>query len=50
MMIGKRLRFDTAHATEFVDITDRLRAEVRQARMRMGRLRTPPAAAGSAPR
>jgi secondary thiamine-phosphate synthase enzyme len=37
-MIGKRLRFETMHATEFVDITDRLRAEVRQAGMRMGRL------------
>jgi secondary thiamine-phosphate synthase enzyme len=37
-MIGKRLRFDTAQATEFVDITDRLREEVRRAGMRMGRL------------
>jgi secondary thiamine-phosphate synthase enzyme len=37
-MIGKRLRFATTHATEFVDITDRLREEVRQAGMRMGRL------------
>jgi len=37
-MIGKRVRFETKHATEFVDITDRLRAEVRQAGMRMGRL------------
>ncbi len=37
-MIGKRLRFETTHATEFVDISDRLRAEVRQAGMRMGRL------------
>jgi secondary thiamine-phosphate synthase enzyme len=37
-MIGKRLRFETRHATEFVDITDRLREEVRQAGMRMGRL------------
>jgi secondary thiamine-phosphate synthase enzyme len=38
MMIGKRIRFETRHATEFVDITDRLRDEVRQAGMRMGRL------------
>jgi secondary thiamine-phosphate synthase enzyme len=38
MMIGKRIRFETRHATEFVDITDRLRAEVQQAGMRMGRL------------
>jgi len=37
-MIGKRVRFETKHATEFVDITERLRAEVRQAGMRMGRL------------
>jgi octaprenyl-diphosphate synthase len=37
-MIGKRLRFETAQATEFVDITDRLREEVRRAGMRMGRL------------
>ena len=37
-MIGKRLRFETARATEFVDITDRLRDEVRRAGMRMGRL------------
>ena len=37
-MIGKRLRFETAKATEFVDITDRLREEVRRAGMRMGRL------------
>ena len=38
MMIGKRLRFETSRATEFVDITNRLREEVRQAGMRMGRL------------
>ena len=37
-MIAKRIRFETTHATEFVDITDRLRQEVRQAGMRMGRL------------
>ena len=37
-MVGTRLRFETTHTTEFVDITDRLRAEVRRAGMRMGRL------------
>ncbi|MHB8588958.1 MAG: secondary thiamine-phosphate synthase enzyme YjbQ [Candidatus Dormibacteraceae bacterium] len=37
-MIGKRVRFETSHATEFVDITGRLRAEVRRSGMRMGRL------------
>ena len=37
-MIGRRLRFETTQATEFVDITDRLREEVRRAGMRMGRL------------
>jgi secondary thiamine-phosphate synthase enzyme len=37
-MIGKRLLFDTSQPTQFVDITDRLREEVRRAGMRMGRL------------
>jgi secondary thiamine-phosphate synthase enzyme len=37
-MIGQRLRFETKHATEFLDITDRLRDEVRLAGMRMGRV------------
>jgi secondary thiamine-phosphate synthase enzyme len=37
-MVGKRLRFETTQPTEFVDITNRLREEVRQAGMRMGRL------------
>ena len=37
-MIAKRLRFETKHATEFVDITDRLREEVRGAGMGMGRV------------
>ena len=37
-MIGKRLRFETSRATEFVDITDLLRHEIRRAGMRMGRL------------
>ena len=38
MMVGKRLRFQTTHPTEFVDITDRLREEVRETGIRMGRL------------
>jgi secondary thiamine-phosphate synthase enzyme len=38
MMIGKRIRFETRRATEFVDITDRLREEVRQAGISTGRL------------
>jgi secondary thiamine-phosphate synthase enzyme len=37
-MLGKRLRFETKHATEFVDITELLRQEVLRAGMRMGRL------------
>jgi octaprenyl-diphosphate synthase len=37
-MIGRRLRFETSRATEFLDITDLLRQEVRRAGMRMGRL------------
>lgn len=37
-MIGKRLRFETSHTTEFVDITELLRQEVRRTGMRMGRL------------
>jgi octaprenyl-diphosphate synthase len=37
-MIAKRLRFESEHATEFVDITDRLRQEVLRSGMRMGRL------------
>jgi octaprenyl-diphosphate synthase len=37
-MIGNRLRFETSRATEFVDITELLRQEVRRAGMRMGRL------------
>ena len=37
-MIGKRVRFETRQATEFVDITGRLRDEVRRSGMRMGRL------------
>jgi secondary thiamine-phosphate synthase enzyme len=37
-MIGRRLRFETSRATEFLDITDLLRREVRRAGMRMGRL------------
>ncbi len=37
-MISKRLLFESEHATEFVDITDRLRQEVQRSGMRMGRL------------
>jgi octaprenyl-diphosphate synthase len=37
-MIGQRLSFETKHATEFFDLTDRLREEVRRAGLRMGRL------------
>ena len=37
-MIGSRLQFETKHATEFVDMTDRLREEVRRSGLRMGRL------------
>ena len=37
-MVGKRLRFETLHPTEFVDITDRLRAEVRRAGLQIGRV------------
>ncbi len=37
-MIGLRLRFETKHATEFVDITDRLREQVRRSGLRMGRV------------
>jgi len=35
---GRRLRFDTTRATEFVDITDRLREEVRKSGLREGRI------------
>ena len=37
-MVGKRLRFESRHPTEFVDITDRLRDEVQRAGLRMGRV------------
>jgi octaprenyl-diphosphate synthase len=37
-MIGKRVRFETTHPTEFVDVTDRLRDEVRRSGLRMGRI------------
>ena len=38
MMVGARLRFKTSHPTQFVDITERLRQEVRKAGLRMGRV------------
>jgi octaprenyl-diphosphate synthase len=37
-MIGKRLRFETSRPTEFVDITELLRHEVRRTGMQAGRL------------
>ena len=37
-MVGKRLHFETHRATEFVDITDRLRDEVRRSGLEIGRL------------
>src|SRR6202165_3429446 len=37
-MIGRRLRYETTQATEFVDITDRLREEVHRAGLKIGRL------------
>ncbi len=37
-MISGRLRFETSHATEFVDLTKRLRDEVRKSGLRTGRI------------
>jgi secondary thiamine-phosphate synthase enzyme len=37
-MIATRLDFETRHATQFVDITERLREEVRKGGLRMGRI------------
>lgn len=37
-MISKRLRFKTSSATQFVDITERLRDEVRRSGLRVGRI------------
>lgn len=37
-MSGKRIEFDTAQPTQFVDITDRIRDEVRRAGLREGRV------------
>jgi thiamine phosphate synthase YjbQ (UPF0047 family) len=37
-VIAKRLHFETTHATEFVDVTARLRDEVRRAGLRFGRV------------
>jgi octaprenyl-diphosphate synthase len=37
-MTGKRLRFETSRSTEFVDITDRLRDEVRRSGLTIGRV------------
>jgi secondary thiamine-phosphate synthase enzyme len=37
-VIGARMRFETKHATQFVDLTDRLRTEIRHAGLRTGRV------------
>ena len=37
-MIAKRLRFNTTGSTQFIDITERLREEVRASGLRIGRL------------
>jgi secondary thiamine-phosphate synthase enzyme len=37
-MIGARMRFETKHATQFVDLTDRLRTEIRDSGLRTGRV------------
>lgn len=37
-MIASRLHFESKQATEFVDITDRIRSEIHQAGLRMGRV------------
>ena len=37
-MIATRLRFETAHATQFVDVTKQLRDEVRRSGLRTGRI------------
>src|SRR5438128_8784373 len=37
-MIAQRLRFKTSSPTQFVDITEQLRQEVRQSGLRMGRI------------
>jgi octaprenyl-diphosphate synthase len=37
-MTGKRIRFETRQATQFIDITDRLREEVQRAGLRDGRI------------
>ncbi len=37
-MIAKRLRFETSHSTQFVDITEQLRDEVRRSGLLIGRV------------
>ncbi len=37
-MIAKRLRFETSHPTQFVDLTEQLRDEVRRSRLLTGRI------------
>lgn len=37
-MITQRIRFETAHSTQFVDVTDRIREEVKRTGLRDGRV------------
>ena len=37
-MIAQRLRFESTHPTEFIDLTDRIRAEVRRSGLTTGRV------------
>jgi secondary thiamine-phosphate synthase enzyme len=37
-VIASRLHFESKHPTEFVDITDRIRSEIRKSGLRMGRV------------
>ncbi len=37
-MIAQRLRFESTHPTEFIDLTDRIRAEVRRSGLSTGRV------------
>jgi octaprenyl-diphosphate synthase len=37
-LIARRLRFDSTHPTEFIDLTDRIRAEVRHSGLTTGRV------------
>jgi len=37
-VISERLRFESTHPTEFIDLTDRIRAEVRRSGLTTGRV------------